>query len=105
MKSLPVIRYRVSLLPHIKEVSLQNEDGFLIEYCISYDSSIEDAQPVLTDLQIIVDNRVTSDYNSSTVEVTKDEQCKNITMKLTVSIFFHSCLVPQMETKCILIFR
>lgn len=85
LKALPVIKYQASIVSHRKELSVDDWSPFLVEYCIKYTSTAP-SEAVLTDIQLVPDNRLYSNYSSSTELVSHQVLCKNITMNLSVSI-------------------
>lgn len=84
LKSQAIMEYETQFVPLQKEIVLKELDEFAVQFCIRMISDITNALPAETDLELILDDRVTSDFYQKTINVTWDLTCLKITLKLTV---------------------
>lgn len=85
VKARAIMRYDARLAASSKQFSPMENEDVVVEFCIKVLTDVQDLVPVETDLNLDVDDRVTSDFYQRTISVTKTPSCFNITLKLTVT--------------------
>lgn len=93
------MEYGTSLTALKKELSPNEQEEFGVRFCIRMVSDVSNVVPVETDLEMILDDRVTSDFYQQTINVTSNLYCLNITLKLTVreALTLQTCSIQSLD--------
>lgn len=85
LRSQAIMEYGVRFVALKKEVLPKEQEEFQVQFCIRTISDVSNILPVETDLELVPDDRVSSDFYQGILNVTRDLYCLNVTLKLTVS--------------------
>lgn len=86
LRSQAIMEYGTRFVALEKEISPNEQEQFVVQFCIRMVSDVNNVLPVETELELVADDRVTSNFYQQVVNVTTDLYCVNITLKLTVSL-------------------